>query len=206
MIIYIDWDFKNILKMINKVGYNHIENILVYEEMNDNLKQIIPFSVTPQQYKYLTYLHTAYIDFFIQKKNDFANYLKQHSYCELTMPSNGLTEKHIARLYRLIDEKNENEKYDIIFRWSHVLLTVCEKLSSFSFVGIEIDEMAEYLFGSNERIEMLREMFIKLHSKQIEIFIILDMNDNKKNIKNIKNILKWVRYLYPSFIESNLIF
>lgn len=194
MIIYIDCNFDNILKMINRIGYNNIETILVYDEMHSNLTQVIPFSVTAQEYHYLTYLHTAYIDFFIKKNNQFANYLKHQSYREVHMPSNAFTEKHLERLYRLIEE---NEKSDVVFRWSHVLSSVRGKLESFSFSNFSKNEIAEYLFGSNERIEILREMFGKLHSKKINIFIISDFEN--------KNVLKWIQWLYPSFDESHLI-
>lgn len=194
MIIYIDWDFNNILKMIDRIGYNNIETILVYDEMHSNLSQMIPFSITSQQYHHLTYLHTAYIDFFIQKDNKFANYLKQESYREVHMPSNAFTEKHLNRLYRLVEE---NEKSDVIFKWSHVLSCVRGKLESISFSLLENDDIAEYLFGSKERIQTLREMFTTLHLKKINIFIISEIQN--------KNILKWIRWLYPSFNESNLI-
>lgn len=197
MIIYIDYNFNNILKMIDRIGFNNIENILVYDDMYSHLKEKIPFSVSSQQYRYLTYLHRKYIDFLVEKENKFANYLKQHSYREVYMPSNAFTEKHLSRLYQFIDENNENT---IIFRWSHVLTIVRENLEhviNLKKLNIDENDMAEYLFGTIERIDMLREMFRTLHSKNISIFIVI-------NYQNIL-ILKWIRYLYPSFNESNLI-
>jgi hypothetical protein len=201
MLVYIDNNLDRILWMIELIGYHRIENIFVYDELYKELRASIPFQVTPEQYKYLSYLHTRYIDWFEKKRNQLASYLKFHSYRETVMPSNALTEKHIKRLYHLVQENTIEE---VVFYWSQVISVVGGSLECIINTSLfKMDDIAEYLFGSKKRIEMLREMFSYLHSKNVKIYIIYH---TLLSLSSREKLLKIIHYLYPFFNEDHIYF
>ena len=156
----------------------------------------------------------------INLDNKFAKYLYSISHKELGT-SVGFDLKDCDQLKEWINLSEE--KKIVIFDWDGTLSVIeglilpSIKMYEDMFCKLEINfsEIAEYYAGTKNRLNMLKNMFLYLHSKNIEIFVLTNnpvaaidwvkVNEPFVGNKSRANFCKLVKEFIPLIKDKNIL-
>ena len=98
----------------------------------------------------------------------------------------------------------------VLFDWDKTL-SVCNGIINgeiYTNLGIEIIDVALFLFGGVERLKMIQSIFEYLHTiPDLHIFIITRNGDAKREMPvHRKNFLDIIHFIDANFLDDNLIY
>jgi hypothetical protein len=126
---------------------------------------------------------------------------------EPTNPSNGIIQADVTSILNWVHDNTANRI--AVFDWDRTL-SVLEgaimpigRLWNDPLYNCNPADALNYMFGGTERVELIKNMFITLHSEGVEIFIIT----NSANAQNNRpTMLQVIKLMDPLFVDDQLIY
>ena len=153
---------------------------------------------------------TAYYNGYITNygANTYTELLRgSNNKIEPTNPSNGIIQADVTSILNWVHANPLNRI--AVFDWDRTL-SVLEgaimpigRLWNDPLYNCNPADALNYMFGGTERVELIKNMFITLHSEGVEIFIIT----NSANAQNNRpTMLQVIKLMDPDFKEKHLIY
>ena len=165
---------------------------------------------------------SLYTDSFLNlyPDNKFAKYLSENSYTEVgTTVGFNMADVINLKDWAILSP----EKKIVLFDWDGTLSVIegiylppnkmCE--DKFEEYGITYKEIAEYYAGSNTRLNILKNMFLFLDSKNVDVFILTNnptasidwnkLNDSLIGPESRQNFYKVAKEFIPQLKEENIL-
>lgn len=123
-----------------------------------------------------------------------------------SFPTNGFSSYHAQELKKWCHQ-HKNKKKIIFLDWDQTLSVKNGILIMINLESSQLKEYVIYLMGGIERFLMLRKLFLYLHHRNCEIFILTNNNSSEhRNVCGRTFFLQLIQCIFPYFEKENLLY